>query len=143
MSIATVRRICSRVYSVGETRVKILDAKRAAEALTADDVRLLVKEKVILITSEKGPSRAAARYKQSRLGKGRRRGRGSKKGTSMSDKDKWISKIRSQRKLLHSLKSKFKKGEFRKVYKMVKGNAFKNKHVLSTYLKENNLLNGA
>ncbi len=140
MSISTVRRICARVFDVGESRVKIMDTKRASEALTADDVRTLVKDKAVVIIASKGPSRAAARYKQSRLRSGRRRGPGSKKGTSISTKDKWIMKIRSQRKLLFSLKLKVKHGEFRKVYRMIKGNAFKSKHALLTYLNENKLL---
>ncbi len=139
MSIATVRRICSRVYNVGETRVKILDAKRASEALTADDVRLLVKEKAIMITAAKAPSRAAARHKQARRHAGRRRGSGSKKGTGMSDKTKWIIKLRSQRKLLAAIKPTLKPGAFRKLYKMTKGNAFKTKHALSAYVKDNQL----
>ncbi|MDP3742679.1 MAG: 50S ribosomal protein L19e [Candidatus Micrarchaeota archaeon] len=141
MSVATVRRLCARIFDVGESRVKILDAKRASEALSAEDVRELVKEKVVVIIASKGPSRKAARHKQSRIRAGRRRGEGSKKGTSISQKTLWIRKIRSQRKLLRSLKSTLTaKGAFRKVYKMVKGNAFKNKHALSTYLKENKLL---
>ncbi len=140
MSVATVRRLCARIFDVGESRVRILDSKRAAEALSAEDVRELVKEKVVVILASKGPSRKAARHKQSRLRKGRRRGPGSKKGTSTSQKTLWIRKIRSQRKLLHALKPRIAKGSFRKVYKMVKGNAFKNKRALSTYLTENKLL---
>ena len=139
MSIATVRRICARVYEVGETRVKIIDIKRASEALTADDVRLLVKEKAVIITAAKAPSRAAARRKQSRKHAGRRRGSGSKKGTGMSDKAKWVIKLRSQRKLLAAVKPTLKPGAFRKLYKMAKGNAFKTKHALSAYIKDNQL----
>ncbi|MFH0713001.1 MAG: 50S ribosomal protein L19e [Candidatus Micrarchaeota archaeon] len=140
MAISTVRRVASRIYGIGESRIKIMDPKRALEALTADDVRQLVKEKVVVFVAEKAPSRAAARLKQKRKSLGRRRGRGSKKGTSMPSKTKWILKIRGQRKLLASLKSKLKDGKFRKVYKMVKGNAFKSKQALSTYLKDNQLM---
>ncbi len=71
MSVSTVRRLCSRIFKVGESRVKILDAKRAAEALSAEDVRELVKEKVVVIIASKGPSRKAARHKQSRVRAGR------------------------------------------------------------------------
>ncbi len=143
MSIATIRRVCSRVYGVGESRVKIMDAKRASEALTADDARQLVKDKAIVITASQSPSRSAARWKHSRIRAGRRRGEGSKKGTGISHKQKWITKVRGQRKLLSSLKSKFKqKGAFRNVYKMVKGNAFKNKHGLLMYIRDNQLANG-
>ncbi|MFH1247026.1 MAG: 50S ribosomal protein L19e [Candidatus Micrarchaeota archaeon] len=140
MSVATVRRLCSRIFNVGESRVKILDQKKSGEALSAEDVRELVKEKIIVIEVSRGPSKAAARYKQSRLKSGRRRGPGSKKGTGVSNKTKWIEKIRSQRKLLRSLKPKLKQGSYRKIYKMVKGNAFKNKRALSTYLRDNQLL---
>ena len=140
MSLATVKRVCSRIYGVGQSRIKVLDPKRASEALTADDVRNLVKDKVVIMIASQGPSRAAARKKQSRLRSGRRRGKGSKKGTSVSQKTLWIRKIRGQRKLLFALKPKLVDGAFRKVYPMVKGNAFKHKHALLTYLRENKLI---
>ncbi len=141
MSFSTVKRICSRVYGVGETRVKILDVPKVQGALTADDVRSLVKEKAIIITPLRSPSRRASRWKQSRIAIGRRRGKGSRKGTKVSEKSKWLKKIRSQRKLLFSLKSKFKqKSDFRKVYLMIKGSAFRNKRAVLSYLRENKMV---
>ncbi len=140
MSIETIKRICARVYGVGQTKVKIIDQKKAKEALTTDDVKELVKEKVIIILPNKSPSRAAARRKLSRIRMGRRRGRGSKKGTAMSTKRRWIEKVRAQRRLLFSLKNKLKSTAFRALYRMIKGNAFRNKRALSTYLHENKMV---
>ncbi|MBI4406727.1 50S ribosomal protein L19e, partial [Candidatus Micrarchaeota archaeon] len=122
------------------SRLKITDQKKAGQALTADDVRQLVKDGVLVILPLKRPSRAAARWKHSRVRSGRRRGRGSKKGTGLSAKRKWIEKIRSQRKLLLRYKAKLKPGAFRKLYRMVKGNAFRNKHALVAYMNENHLV---
>ena len=140
MSFSTVRRVCSRIFGVGQSRVKIIDLEKASKALSADDVRLLVKENAVVILPIHSPSRAPARFKQSRLRAGRRRGKGSKKGTSISEKALWMRKIRSQRKLLFSVKKSLTQGTFRKVYNMVKGNAFKSKHALLTYLRENKLI---
>ncbi len=140
MAISTIRRIAARIYRVGETRVRIADQKKASQALTADDVRQLVKDKILVIRPLKRPSRASARWKQARIRSGRRRGRGSKKGTGFSQKRKWIEKTRSQRKLLVIYKAKLKPGAFRKLYRMVKGNAFRNKHALVTYMNENHLV---
>lgn len=142
MSLQTIRRIAARISKAGESRVKIIDATRAAQALTAEDVRGLIKDGVVVITAKRGPSRAAARFKQSRLRAGRRRGKGSLKGSKfagLTQKDQWIQKVRALRSLLKSLKPKLKEGAYRSVYRKVKGNAFKNKHALLTYLKENSL----
>ena len=142
MSLQTIRRIAARLSKAGESRVKIMDTERAGQALTSEDVRGLIKDGVILIEAKRGPTRAGARFKQSRMRAGRRRGKGSQKGSKyagLTAKDQWIQKVRAQRSLLSSLRSKLKEGAFRSVYRKVKGNAFKNKHALMTYLKENNL----
>ncbi len=142
MSLQTVRRVAARLFKAGESRVKIMDVARASEALTSEDIRALVKEGAVVILAKIGPSRAAARFKQSRKRSGRRRGKGSQKGSKyagLTQKDQWIAKIRSQRALLFSLRGKLKPTAVRKVYRQIKGNAFKNKHALLTYLKENSL----
>ncbi len=133
MSIKTTKRLVSRFSNVGESRVSILDAKAAKEALTADDVRELVKTGAIVIKKAKSGGRAKARLKQSRKEMGRRRGEGSKKGSGFAktpEKTRWIKKVRAQRKMLSNLKSKLTDGAYRELYSQVKGNLFKNKKAL-------------
>ncbi len=142
MSFATVRRLAAKIFKVGESRVRIVEPQAAIQALTGDDVRDLVKNKSVIILPKKGVSRAKARFNQSRKAAGRGRGPGSKRGTiyaRMPKKERWIRKVRSQRKILKNsvgLDSKFR----RKVYGMVKGNAFKAKKQLVAYLKEQKLV---
>lgn len=134
-----MRRLAARLLKCGESRIRIADAKRAGEALTADDVRELVKEKIVYALPPQGVSRGKARWKQQRKRKGRRRGRGSQRGAAYAvatGKEIWMRKARAQRKLLKAFKSKMEKSEFRKVYKMVKGNAFSDKKRLAEYLKK-------
>jgi len=143
MSIETTKKIAARVFRCGETRVKIADVSKAKEALTADDVRGLVKTGAVIILPVKGVGRGKAKRAQSRKEAGRGRGPGSKKGAKFSRtpaKTRWIRKVRSQRKVLKAVSPLLAPGSFRKVYRMVKGNVFRSKKHLYQYLEENQLL---
>jgi len=140
MGLQTVRRLAASILKAGESRVRILDAVKAKEALTRDDVRSLVRQGIVVVEQKKGVGRAKARFKQSRLHAGRRRGRGSRKGAKysrVSRKERWVGKVRSQRRLLKRLKGELRKGGYRKLYSMVKGNFFKSKKHLLSYAGEN------
>lgn len=142
MTLETIKRITSRIYKTGTSRVKILDVKAAKEALTSEDVRSLVKNKKIIIVQKIGVSRRNARKKHAAKKKGRSRGPGSLKGSKysrQSAKERWIEKIRSQRKTLHKLKPLLKENQYRKLYYMIKGNAFKSTKQLQNYMQENKL----
>ncbi|MFH1199814.1 MAG: 50S ribosomal protein L19e [Candidatus Micrarchaeota archaeon] len=139
MSVQTVRRLAARIFRSGESRVRILDAKRASEALTADDVRELIKEKVVVQEPITGVSRSKARIRQERKRMGRGRGRGSQRGSDhagVTGKDLWMRKVRAQRKVLAAHKGKIASAEFRKAYAMIKGNAFPDKKRLTEYLNK-------
>ncbi|MEM4255300.1 MAG: 50S ribosomal protein L19e [Candidatus Norongarragalinales archaeon] len=143
MGLKTVRRLVASIANAGESRVKIIDAARAKEALTRDDARSLIKEGAVVIEQKKGVGRNKARFKQSRVHSGRRRGPGSRKGASFagkSRKERWVEKVRSQRKVLKSMKSGLAQGAYRKLYSMIKGNLFKTKKQLLSYARENKLL---
>ena len=143
MSLKTVRRLAASILKAGESRIKFADSSKAKEALTRDDVRSLIQQGVITRIQKKGVGRAKARFKQSRVHAGRRRGVGSSKGKKFAlvpRKERWMDKVRSQRKLLKQLKPSLEKSSFRKLYLMVKGNFFRNKKHLIAYAKENKLL---
>jgi large subunit ribosomal protein L19e len=135
MSIETTKRVVSRFSNVGESRIAIRDYKAAKEALTADDMRELVKTGAIEIRPAKGIGRAKAKSKQARKEAGRRRGQGSRKGSQFAkstEKDRWVRKVRAQRKVLLNLKPRLKDGAYRELYGQVKGNLFRDKkHLLS------------
>ncbi|MBU1197497.1 50S ribosomal protein L19e [Candidatus Micrarchaeota archaeon] len=139
MAIHTVRRLAAKIWRSGESRVRIMDAKRAGEALTTEDVKQLIEEKVVILLPKQGVSRGKARIKQSRKKMGRGRGKGSRKGSKyagISKKDRWIRKVRAQRRLLKSRQGKIPNAVYRSTYRMIKGNAFPDKKRLEDYLKK-------
>ena len=147
MGMGTVRRLSAEIMHVGENRVKFAPdgLARIDDALTREDVRELIKDGLIRAEAKMGVSRIRGRKKQAQLRKGRRFGKGSKKGTPsarLGSKKRWISKVRSQRRYLRGLVQggKLAKGASRKIYLMIKGNAFKGVKMLETHLKENKLM---
>jgi len=147
MAMNTVRRIAAEILGVGQSKVKFKPeaASRIEEALTREDIRALIADGSVFALPKMGVSRIRGKKKQEQKRKGRRFGSGSRKGTFAArsgKKDTWIAKVRSQRKYLVSLikEGKVNEGESRKIYLMIKGNAFKGVKVLATYLKDNKLL---
>lgn len=142
-----VRRIASEIMGIGESKIRFNPESlgKIEEALTREDVRALIREGDITAIAKRGVSRVRAKKKQAQKRKGRRSGTGSRKGTFSTrtgDKLAWMAKIRSQRKLLRRLveSGRVPEESSRKIYLMVKGNAFKGVKVLETYLRDNKLL---
>ncbi|MBI5229150.1 50S ribosomal protein L19e [Candidatus Micrarchaeota archaeon] len=143
MSLKTIKRVAADILKCGTTRIRILDAKKASEALTREDVKGLINEGVIKKVPAKGIGRGKAKMKQERKLHGRRSGPGSKKGSRfalLSRKERWTRKSRAQRRLLKSMKNRLAKGAHKKVYLMIKGNAFRDKKHLKDYLVEKGLV---
>ncbi|MEW6328944.1 MAG: 50S ribosomal protein L19e [Candidatus Micrarchaeota archaeon] len=146
MSMKTVRRVASGVLKCGESKIRIrpADAKKAEEALTRDDIRALVKQGAVYALPKRGVSRARAREKHAKLKRGRRRGMGSRKGgkyAGVPRKMIWMSKVRAQRGLLRELADSGKLlGNYRNIYRMVKGRAFRSKEAMLAHLKDSNLI---
>ena len=133
-----VRRTAARVLGCGESRIFILDAKRASEALTADDVRALIKQGVVVKRASVSPGRSKAERRQARKLKGRGRGPGARRGSMYArhtSKERWMSIVRKQRSLLNHFKPLLPEGVYRKVYRMVKGSAFRSAAHLQVYLR--------
>lgn len=147
MAQKTTRRLAADILGIGETRIWFdpSQTQRIGEALTRDDVRALLKEGIIQATPKMGVSRLRGRERAIGKRAGRRRGHGSRKGTAAArspPKTVWMAKVRSQRKIINELRESGElAGEnFRKIYMMVKGNAFRGKNALRIYLQENNLV---
>ncbi|MCC7570385.1 50S ribosomal protein L19e [Candidatus Micrarchaeota archaeon] len=147
MSLETVKRIASRLLKKGKNKIRIKqeDVPRASDALTVEDVKVLVQDGVVYSKPIKGVSRARAKIKHAQLKKGRRKGRGSKKGkkfSNVSTKELWIKKVRIQRELLKNLYAdgRVDSTARKKIYYLIKGNMFKNKSAMMLYLTEHKLL---
>jgi len=140
------KKLAAKITKRSKKKVK-LDPNRLEdikEAITRSDVKALLKDKAIIVEPQRGVSRSRARKNQSQKSKGRRRGHGSRKGTTnarLADKRKWINKIRLQRKFLKELKEKNKITNelYKELYKKAKGGFFRSKRHIKLYLTENKM----
>lgn len=138
------KEIAARILKCGKSRIW-MDPSRIEEieeAITNEDVRRLIRDGVIKAKPKLGISTYRKKKRMIQKKKGRRKGRGSKKGTKALKKKIWISRIRAQRKLLKELRSqgKIDKKTFRIIYKKSKGGFFRSKAHLMAYLEKENLI---
>lgn len=144
--LSNQRRLAAQIMKVGQNRVWI-DPERMDDveaAITREEVRKLVHEKVIKALPEKGVSRARAKIIQGKKKKGRRKGAGSRTGTGyakISKKEAWMSKIRSLRKRLRELKATrvITETTYRKLYSAAGSGRFESVADLERYLKAHDL----
>jgi large subunit ribosomal protein L19e len=135
MKLNQLKQLAARTLKVGKNRVKITDEERAAEAITREDVRDLIKEKVIVIQKKTGVSRGRARKLHEKKKRGQKKGIGKRRGTKKvrtKKKKEWMKKVRAQRKKLKQLSPK----NYRSNYKKVKGGHFKTVKQLETQVKK-------
>jgi len=146
MNLRSQRRLASAVLSCGANRVWI-DPERADEvsmAITREEIRKLIHEDAIKALPENSPSRGRARVLAAKKKKGRRIGPGSKKGSKysvVSRKERWMSRIRAQRKHLKDLREKrvIAVSTYRSLYRKAKGGEFRSIAELDRYINESNL----
>jgi large subunit ribosomal protein L19e len=109
-NLTNQRRLASRIMKVGKNRVWINPQRieDVESAITREEVRKFVHEKIIAATPIQGVSRGRAKVIQAKKRRGRRKGPGSKSGTPravISKKQAWMTKIRSLRRKLRELKA--------------------------------------
>ena len=131
------RKLASKILKCGFEKVWI-DPKneKVKQAITRRDIRRFIKEGVIKKFPEKKVEKKFEK-KQQKVG--------SRRGsilTRLGKKTAWLKVVRPQRALLKELKEKnqLKPLVYRKIYKMIKGSAFRSKAHLMSYLKEKELL---
>jgi large subunit ribosomal protein L19e len=145
-NLSSQRRLAAQILKIGQNRVWI-DPERIDDvesAITREEVRKLIHEKVIVSLPEQGVSRSRAKVVRRKKRMGRRKGSGSRTGSShakISKKDAWISKIRSLRKKLRELKASrvITESTYRKVYMIAGSGKFESIAELERYLKANDL----
>ncbi|MBM4400646.1 MAG: 50S ribosomal protein L19e, partial [Crenarchaeota archaeon] len=138
--------LAAQILKVGQNRVWI-DPQRVDDvevAITREEVKKLVHEKVIMALPEKGVSRARAKIIQEKKRKGRRKGAGSKTGAGyakISKKEAWMSRIRSLRRRLRELKATrvITETTYRKMYRVAGSGRFESVADLERYLKAHDL----
>lgn len=131
------KKIAAKILKCGENRIWIDPTNvKVKQAITRKDIRRFIKEGFI----KKLPEKKRAKHEeksQQRIGS-RKGSRGAREGK----KTEWLKVVRPQRKLLKELKDKkqLNPHAYRTVYKLVKGNFFRSKSHLMTYLKEKDLI---
>ncbi len=146
MKLNTQKRISADVLKVGVNKVWFDPSKSTEikEAITKDDIRRLVKQKVIKKILEVSQSRGRIKKANIQKSKGQRKGAGSRKGKKtarLPKKKAWMAKIRIQRKFLKELKINeiIEVSTYRDLFLKAKGGYFRSKRHIKTYLSENNL----
>ena len=137
-----MKRIASQLLKVGETKIWVnsSEKERIKEAMTKEDVRVLIKDAIVRKRTDNLHSRGRARLLKAKKAKGRKRGRGKRTGTKSSrqgKKEKWIKNVRAQRKMLKEMKKSgvvFKKPAS-KVYLMIKGGYLKGKNYMKAMVE--------
>jgi large subunit ribosomal protein L19e len=145
-NLSSQRRLAAQILKVGQNRVWINPERNddVEGAITREEVKKLIHEKVITSLPEKGVSRSRAKAIQEKKRKGRRKGPGSQTGAGhakISKKEAWMSKIRSLRKKLRELKASRVVTEttYSQLYRMAGSGRFESVADLERYLKAHDL----
>lgn len=131
MNLSNQRRIAAELLKVGLNRVQFNRDRLsdAAEALTREDIRSLIRNGVIAIRPERATSRHRARMRLGQKKKGRHKGPGGRKGRKTArqhGKEAWIKKVRALRQELRKLRKekKIDEEQYRRLYLQIKGNLY-------------------
>lgn len=131
------KKLAAKVMKCGVNKVWI-DPKneKVKQAITRRDIRRFIKEGIIKKIPAKKKKKLKAKKQQKT---------GSRKGTwktRLGKKTRWLKVVRPQRKLLRELKNdkKINVNVYRKTYRLIKGNQFRSKAHLLTYLRERDLM---
>lgn len=135
------RRMAASILKCGKNRVW-MDQDRLdeiAQAVTKDDIRVLIKGNAIQTRQKKGISKGRKRYTMNQKRKGRRRGHGSRKGAKYARfprKKRWIKTIRPLRSLLRELRENgsITPTVYRRYYMKAKGGEFRSRRHLKSHL---------
>jgi large subunit ribosomal protein L19e len=132
MNLTPQKKIAAKILDVGVKRVWIDPnvEEDLSLALTRDDVRKLISDRVIRKKGVKGVSKGRTRIVQAQKSRGQRRGYGKRKGrigARQPSKRIWINKVRSQRRYLRGLRDNqlITPAQYRKLYVKVKGNSYR------------------
>src|SRR3989338_10174276 len=118
------------------------------KAITRSDMRGLIAVGKVSKARVNQHSRGGARKIAEQKGKGRQRGKGSRKGSKHSivtRKEKWMVRVRAQRELLKELRDRklVSITNYRMLYTKSKGGYFRNRRHIKLYLKEHHLIEGS
>jgi len=139
-TFALQKRLASKVLDVGKNSVWF-DSERLndiKEAITKEDIKILVKEGAIKKKHAKGIKRRAGKIRQIRKRKGRARGEGKKKGKLKKGKKEYVLKIRNLRSYIKILKKRkeITATESDRLRKLAKAGIIKTKNEIQAAIKK-------
>ncbi len=145
-NLTSQRRLASELLGIGQNRVWI-DPERIGDvegAITREEVRKLIHEKIIKAAAEKSVSRSRAKTLLEKKRKGRRKGQGSYGGSpraTVTKKEAWMLRIRALRKRLRELKASrvITETTYTQYYRMAGSGRFNSVADLERYLKAHDL----
>ncbi len=142
MDVKFQRRLAASILKCGEDRVWMDPnaLEEIKEAVTREDVKMLIKRGLIKKKKVSGTSRVRANYIKIQKEKGRRKGPGSRKGKKYARyprKQRWMKTIRPIRATLKDLRDsgKIDRHTYRKFYRLAKGGTFKSRNHLLMHMK--------
>lgn len=143
MDLSLQKRLAAKILGVGVSRVWIdpEQYEKVSEAITAEDVRALIRDGVIRVKPPSTPSRGRWRIVHEKKKKGRRRGHGKRKGKKTARTPKklvWMTRVRAMRRFLKYLRDKeaISKRDYRRLYRLVKGGYFRSLAHLRSHIEE-------
>jgi large subunit ribosomal protein L19e len=145
-NLSNQRRLASAILKIGQNRVWI-NPERMSDvegAITREEIKKLIHEKVIDSLPEKGVSRSRAKVIHEKKSKGRRQGPGSYTGSPraiVTKKEAWMIKIRSLRRKLRALKANrtITEETYTQYYRMAGSGRFESVADLERFLKAHDL----
>jgi len=140
------RRLAAQILKIGQNRVWINPERMndVEGAITREEVRKLIHEKIITSLPQKGVSRSRAKSIRAKKALGRRSGPGSVTGAGLAKvtkKEVWMIRIRSLRRKLRELKASRVIAEttYTQYYRMAGSGRFNSIAELERNLKEHDL----
>ena len=135
--------MAARILKCGESRIWMDPAKLGdiSQAITSADVRRLIGSGIIYAKPKMGVSKGRKRYIAAQKKKGRRKGKGSRKGSigsRFSRKRSWINVVRAQRQMLKEMRvtGKVDKKVYKDLYYKSKGGYFRSRAHLQTHVDD-------
>ena len=130
------KRIAADILKVGVNRVWIDPEKinEVKNVITKAEIRKLINRGVIKALPEK--------MKKPKVEKKKRKGPGRRKGARKRGKEDWMRTVRPLRKMIKELRDtgKITKGQYRRLYMLIKGGMFRSRAHLRLYLKQQGIL---
>lgn len=140
------RRLASQILKVGQNRVWISPEHMSdvEGAITREEVRKLIHERIIVSLPVKGVSRSRAKSIRGKKKLGRRSGPGSVTGAGfakVTQKEAWMIRIRALRRKLRELKASriITETTYTQYYRMAGSGRFESMAELERNLKEHDL----